>query len=128
MTTASFKTGPENIMGNYIWKYHNNVITLRKLIAMTATVVRIGNSNGIVIPAKLLKSLALSERDCVEMKECNGGLFLKKISNGDTRTPFTVLDEWNASNGFSEEFSLESTLEYIDSIQSERKNKSVPGW
>jgi len=95
---------------------------------MTATVVRIGNSNGIVIPAKLLKSLTLSERDRVEIKECNGGLFLKKISTPDTRTPFTALDEWNESNGFTEEFSLESTMEYIDSIRRGRVNKTVPEW
>jgi len=95
---------------------------------MTATVVRIGNSNGIVIPAKIMKALALSERDSVEIKECNGGLFLRKIDSQQIRTPFSALDDWNADNGFSEEFSVESALDYVDSIRGNRNNKKESIW
>lgn len=95
---------------------------------MTATVIRIGNSNGIVIPSKLLRALSLSERDQIELRECNGGLFLKKVGPACATTPFTALDRWNEENGFSEEFSLESSLEYVDSLRSGRANKETPEW
>lgn len=95
---------------------------------MIATVVRIGNSNGIVIPSKLMKSLTLSERDLVEIRECNGGLFLKKAGPVCATTPFTALDRWNEENGVTEEFSLESSLEYVESLRKNRKNKDIQGW
>jgi len=95
---------------------------------MTATIVRIGNSKGIVIPSRLLKSLNLSEKDQVEIKEGNGGLILRKSDRATATTPFTALDEWNAQHGFSQEFSLDETNEYVKSIRRDRTNKEVVEW
>jgi len=95
---------------------------------MTATIVRIGNSRGIVIPSKLLKSLDLSEKDSVEIRECNGGLVLKKADCRATATPFTALDEWNSLHGFDNEFSPDEVADYVKSIRGGRTNKEIVEW
>lgn len=95
---------------------------------MTATIVRIGNSRGIVIPSKLLKSLDLSEKDAVEIRECNGGLVLKKVDCRTAVTPFTALDEWNSQHGYDSDFSREEVAEYVKSIRGGRTNKEIVEW
>jgi len=93
---------------------------------MTATVIRIGNSNGLVIPAKYLKSLSISERDNLDISIQNGGLFLKKSRGTESRTPFSDLDEWNQANGY--DGSVTDALDYVKSVREARTNKGIKEW
>ena len=95
---------------------------------MTATIIRIGNSNGVVLPAKIMKALSLSERDSLVIKECDGGIFLKKIDSTVPKTVFSALDEWNESNGYDAGFSMDDVENYIQSIRNERKDKEASEW
>lgn len=95
---------------------------------MTLTLRRIGNSNGLIIPAKMLKSLSIVENDLIEAVECNGGILLKKIGANVPDTPFSVLDRWYEENGFSENDPIESALNYVDSIKADRVDKECPKW
>lgn len=94
---------------------------------MTTTVIKIGNSNGLVIPAKILKRLSISERDILEIKECEGGIVLKKAAAEPVRTPFSALDEWNEQHGYADE-SVEDALNYVESLRKERSNADVKIW
>lgn len=95
---------------------------------MTSTIVRIGNSNGIIIPAKIMKSLRLNERDSVEIREHDGGLFLKKVGADNIVTPFSALDKWNETHGFTEDFSIEESLDYVNSLRESRNDKKLVEW
>lgn len=95
---------------------------------MTATIVKIGNSNGIIIPAKILKSLQLAERDSLEIRESDGGLFLKKVGASNIVTPFSALDKWNETHGFTEGFSVEESLDYVNSLRKRRNDKKLAEW
>lgn len=92
-----------------------------------ATIIRIGNSNGLIIPAKLLKSLALKEKDAVSLTETGGGIVLKKIVAEEPETPFSALDKWNHEHGYGEE-SVEEALSYIEAIRKSRVNKEISEW
>lgn len=94
---------------------------------MTTTVIRIGNSNGLVIPSKILKRLSISERDVLEIKECDGGIMLKKASSEPVRTPFSMIDDWNEEHGYPEE-SVEEALHYVESLRESRANGEVKIW
>lgn len=95
---------------------------------MTVTVAKFGNSKGIIIPAKLLKSLNISERDSLEIREQNNGLFINKINSDRKETPFTALDKWNGENGYDGDFSLETALDYANELRSYRVNKDSSEW
>lgn len=97
---------------------------------MTAnsTIIRIGNSNGIIIPAKILKSLSLSEKDMVSITESHGGLLLKKVPSDGVQTPFSALDTWYDEHCPELCDSIEDSLEYIESIRKARKNKEIVQW
>lgn len=90
-------------------------------------IIKIGNSNGIIIPAKMLKALSLNERDTVSISEYHGGILLKKISSQAAETAFSALDRWNEEHGYPEE-SIQDTLAYVDAIKSDRKDKDIPQW
>lgn len=75
--------------------------------------------------SKLLKSLDLSEKDSVEIRECNGGLVLQKADCRADVTPFTALDDWNSQHGFDGNFSLEEVNDYVKSIRGGRTNKEI---
>jgi len=44
---------------------------------MKTNIINIGNSNGTILPAKLLKQLKLSNRSIVELKLDNGTIIIK---------------------------------------------------
>jgi len=92
---------------------------------MTTPVIRIGNSKGLILPASLLKSLSISERDEVSISEHDGGILIKKKTRSEKKTPFSVLDEWNEMNGFTGDDTLEESLEYAAEIKRYRRNKTV---
>lgn len=95
---------------------------------MTASVIRIGNSKGLILPANLLKSLSISERDELSISEHDGGILIKKIVPSEKKTPFSALDEWNEMNGFLENDSLEDALEYAAELKKTRHNKPAAEW
>ncbi len=92
-----------------------------------STILRIGNSCGVIIPAKILKSLALGARDEVRISDDGGKITLTKIPEGKEITPFSALDDWCEKNGYGDE-SVEDSLEYVEKIRSERLDKDIPQW
>ena len=92
---------------------------------MTSTIIRIGNSKGVVIPARVLKSLTISEKDEVEIVECNGGIMIRKAQPVEKETPFSALDRWVAENGFNDSDPVTEALEYVESIRRTRTNKEL---
>lgn len=95
---------------------------------MTSTVIRIGNSNGLIIPSRILKSLSLTEKDEVEIFECNGGIMIRKNGAGEKDTPFSSLDKWAADKGYEDCGSIDDVLKYVDSIRNDRINKEIAEW
>ncbi len=94
-----------------------------------STILRIGNSCGVIIPAKILKSLALSARDEVCISDEGGKITLTKIPDEKEITPFSALDAWCEKNGYGNgEESVEDALEYVEKIRSERLDKDIPQW
>lgn len=95
---------------------------------MTANVniIRVGNSQGIIIPAKFLKKLSLTEKDSLEISECDGGFSLKKVTTKQTN-PFDALDNWNLEHGYNDS-SLEEISDYIENLRSCRSNKEIVQW
>ncbi len=92
-----------------------------------STILRIGNSCGVIIPAKILKSLALGARDEVRISDDGGKITLTKIPEEKKITPFSALDDWCEKNGYGDE-SIEDSLEYVEKIRSERLDKDIPQW
>lgn len=93
-----------------------------------STILRIGNSCGVIIPAKILKSLALSARDEVSICADGGKITLRKIAGADKATPFSSLDTWYAEHGYGSEESVDDALEYVEKIRTERIDKDIPQW
>jgi len=89
-------------------------------------VIKIGNSNGIIIPSRFLKALNLKEKDRLEISESGGVLNLRrKEALGET--PFSVLDRWNEEHNFPLD-SLDNVQEYIESLHASRANKEIVIW
>ena len=95
---------------------------------MTSTIIRIGNSKGVVIPARVLKSLTISEKDEVEIVECNGGIMIRKAQPVEKETPFSALDRWVSDNEFNDSDPVTEALEYVESIRKTRNNKDLKEW
>ncbi len=92
------------------------------------TLIRIGNSTGVVIPARILKSLSLSVKDKVSIGEENGRITLRKVADNTEKTPFTALDLWCDENGYEKPESIDDALDYVARIRSTRSNKDIPQW
>ena len=94
----------------------------------TSTILKIGNSCGIIIPARILKSLSLGERDEITITETGGVITLRKCEQEAVETPFSRLDRWCEENGVLADESLEEILGYAEDVRSGRKNKEIPQW
>ncbi len=92
------------------------------------TILRIGNSSGIIIPSAIMKSLSLSVRDKISICEENGKITLRKLPENKAETPFSALDAWCDENGYGGEDSLDEALEYVSGIRADRNNKEIPQW
>lgn len=68
----------------------------------TSTLIRIGNSTGVIIPSRILKSLSLSVRDRIQFSEKNGEVTLRKLLEDEIETPFSALDAWCDDNGYAD--------------------------
>lgn len=97
---------------------------------MTAntTILKIGNSSGVIIPAAIMKSLSLSVRDKISVAEENGKIILRKIADSEAVTPFTAFDALCAEKGYVDDVSVEASLDYAAKIRSDRNNKDIPQW
>jgi len=93
----------------------------------TATIIKIGNSNGIIIPSRLLKLLEIREKDNVTITEVGGGIYLRKVEETEVKTPFSSLDRWYAEHGYQDESPVDS-LAYVESLRKSRKNKEIKEW
>ncbi len=92
------------------------------------TIMKIGNSSGVIIPAAIMKSVSLSVRDKVSIAEENGKIVLSKISDSGSVTPFTRFDRLCDEKGYGDDRSAEAALDYVAKIKSDRKNKDIPQW
>lgn len=97
-------------------------------MTMNTTILRIGNSSGIIIPSAIMKSLSLSVRDKISICEENGKITLRKLPDNKAETPFSALDVWCDENGCGGEDSLGEALEYVEGIRADRNNKEIPQW
>ena len=97
-------------------------------MTMNTTILRIGNSSGIIIPSAIMKSLSLSVRDKISICEENGKITLRKLLDNKAETPFSALDVWCDENGYGGEDSLGEALEYVEGIRADRNNKEIPQW
>lgn len=97
-------------------------------MAMKTTILKIGNSSGVIIPAAIMKSLSLSVRDKISIAEENGKITLRKITDREEVTPFSAFDALCTEKGYSDDESVEASLDYAATIRSDRKNKDIPQW
>ncbi len=97
-------------------------------MGIDATILKIGNSSGVIIPAAIMKSLSLSVRDKVSIAEENGKIVLSKISDSGSVTPFTRFDCLCDEKGYGDDMSAEAALDYVAKIKSDRMNKDIPQW
>lgn len=93
---------------------------------MTTTVIKIGNSSGVILPAKLLKSLSFSEKDKLEMIPCNSGLLLRKVDCAEPYNVFSDLDKWEDENGCVCRDPVREASDYVQKIKALRSNKTIP--
>lgn len=94
----------------------------------STTILRIGNSSGVIIPSAIMKSLSLSVRDKVSICEENGKITLRKILENKVETPFSALDSWCDANGYGTEDFVDDALDYVEKIKVDRNNKDIPQW
>ena len=93
---------------------------------MTATIIRIGNSKGVIIPASLLKKAALSERDNVKFTFKDNAIVMEKedIFTGPFTGPFAALkapdDVWGGPDTDAAEVAAE--------LRKYRRNKKIIEW
>lgn len=93
---------------------------------MTTSIIRIGNSRGIIIPASLLRRLALSEKDNVRLSIKNNTIMIDKEDTftGPFTGPFACLkgpeDLWGGKESDAREYAAE--------LRKGRTNKELVGW
>lgn len=97
-------------------------------MTVNSSILKIGNSCGIIIPAKILKALSLSEKDSVRITETGGRITIQKLESSEVETPFSALDSWCDERGYASEESLEDALEYVERIRAERNSKEIIRW
>ena len=93
---------------------------------MTATIIKIGNSKGVIIPASLLKKAALSERDNVKFTFKDNAIVMEKedVFTGPFTGPFAALkapdDVWGGPDTDAAEVAAE--------LRKYRRNKKFIEW
>lgn len=97
-------------------------------MTVNSSILKIGNSCGIIIPSKILKALSLSEKDSVLITEAGGRITIQKFEASEIETPFSALDRWCDERGYSSEEPIEEALGYVESLRSERKSKEIIQW
>ena len=68
---------------------------------METTIVKIGNSQGLIIPKKLMN--ALGEGKTVEIQEKDGGLLIRPLTENKARANWEVQFSVAIVNGYSPE-------------------------
>ncbi len=97
-------------------------------MTVNTTLIKIGNSTGVIIPAKILKSLSLSGKDKVNISEENGRITICASTVNDKQTPFSALDAWYDENGYDDSENIDASLDYVASLRAGRNNKDIPRW
>ena len=91
-----------------------------------SNIIRIGNSRGVIIPAKMLKSLLPDAEDKIRIEERDGEIVISRdMDLADSS--FHALDTWCDEHGFVED-SVEDIEAYMDTIRSMRSNKEIKEW
>ncbi|MCQ2134103.1 MAG: AbrB/MazE/SpoVT family DNA-binding domain-containing protein [Bacteroidales bacterium] len=97
-------------------------------MTINTNIIRIGNSKGVILPSKILKTLALDEKDSVCIIETEGSIVIRKTEDGIPLTPFSALDRWCDENCHEESCSVEDALQYVDAVRKERNDKTIMTW
>ena len=95
-------------------------------MTMNVNIIRIGNSNGVILPARILRKLNLKEKDSLEVSEDGNTIRLCKAET-NYETPFSALDRWNEEHGNRLD-DLDSVSKYLSEIRSSRKSKEIKTW
>lgn len=89
--------------------------------------MKIGNSCGVIIPSQIMKTLSLSVKDTLKVREVNGKIILEKMSGTKTESPFDIFDKMCREKCFEEDPDR-SALDYVSDIRAARNNKNIPQW
>ena len=101
---------------------------------METTLIRIGNSRGIIIPASILKKMKIGEGDKVVLEE-NGdkGLSLRFVHKGAPRMgvfigPFKELEKYYDPD--NDPWDNEDPVEYVRKLRDESgvEKRVLPDW
>ena len=90
---------------------------------MTATIIKIGNSKGVIIPASLLKKLSLGTGDEILLNIDGDKLVIRKNLEytGPFTGPFAALKDCQVDWGMS-------GVEYEDMLRSGRFGREIEEW
>ena len=122
---------PLEVITNFVFSNNFSIFAIANDFAMTTKLIRIGNSRGIVIPAKLLKKYGADDNATVSLKEENGRLYLdfakeEEPFTGPYTGPFKALapfkdmeDPWG-----------EDPCEYVRQLRDESgvEKRQLPEW
>ena len=103
------------------------MITFAKnIVSMTTTIIRIGNSKGIIIPSSILKKMALSEKDNVKITLNNNVVSIEKDDSyrGPYTGPFAALKGGESLWGGPDVDARDVAAE----LRSKRVNREIPQW
>lgn len=93
---------------------------------MTATIIKIGNSKGVIIPASLLKRMGWEEKDNINISVKDGVVVMEKedVFTGPFTGPFASLkapdDVWGGPDTDAAEVAKE--------LRKYRRNKRIIEW
>lgn len=79
---------------------------------METTIVKIGNSQGLIIPKKLMNTLG--ESKMVEISEKDGGLLIRPLTENKARANWDVQFSVAIANGFEPESELNQVENEFD--------------
>lgn len=95
-------------------------------MTVCSNIIKIGNSRGVIIPARMLKSLLPDSDDKVRIEERDGEIVISR-DRDLADSPFLALDTWCDEHGFEED-SAESIEIYMQNLKSKRSNKEIKVW
>ena len=93
---------------------------------MTATIIKIGNSKGVIIPASMLKKLGWEEKDVIKFSFKDNAIVMEKedVFTGPFTGPFAALkapdDVWGGPDTDAAEVAAE--------LRKYRRNKKIIEW
>ena len=119
---------PLDVITNFEFCNNYSIFAIANDNAMTTKLIRIGNSRGIVIPAKLLKKYGADDSTMVSLEEEDGRLYLAFSKEEPFTGPFT--GPFKVFSGDPEAWGGDmDPLEYARILHDSRVNtREIPDW